>query len=710
MAMEYRNKVLDTHPKPVLCVQCGPKLVYTAGEEAVIRVWENESGNPHSVLTQHVGWIMGLLYCAEHKILFSCAVDGMLIAWGQAGKILQKIQTNSPIYSLAYNSRRQQLMVGHNRCVRVFTFLENLGNTNPLNTNILEAKSVTCHEHTDVVSCIVSAEGRFYSAGYDRKIMIYDIPHHGDLKLRVAHVISNAHDAAISCMVYGKDQDNSWLITGSFDRMVKLWSLDGNLLQRFDGFRSMVIWRYNQMASVTVLPGHADVVECLTFTSKEPLLIFSGGDDGIIKKWERLQLNTFMYSEETLILPNPEPTTPPPVQTTLTRDPTLRRKQQSLLHKRISEKLDTWKRFMEDDTERQQQVALMSGSAVKAFQRKQQQLEAPKQRRRSLDVIDGGGSGRGVGGMAVASKPVSRPGVVSLCYYEDLDLLVSGYEDSKIHVWGYNEETVKYVGDVDLRDKEILDANGGVSNRVAGMTLKASLLGHTEAVTAITCFERDGMHWLVSTGWDRRICIWDLKGARLQDVFRGGFPIGGGREELAADGIILDIEYCAERNEIAYASADKLAYVRRFSPKGDEMVLLAVLQGHEAEVTQVRWNQKYSQWITGSEDRTIRVWPSTGIPCLRIINNDGPITALCIDSINGCIISGSQDKIIRVIDPEKKDEVVQKNVGHLDEIRSIVHIPARGQYVSASWDNTVRIWNAYTKKGQRRIGVKNFVE
>ncbi|KAJ3043664.1 hypothetical protein HDV00_004437 [Rhizophlyctis rosea] len=578
--------------------------------------------------------------------------------------------------------------------------------------------------------------------------MIYDIPHHGDLKLRVSHVISNAHDAAISCMVYGKDQDNSWLITGSFDRMVKLWSLDGNLLQRFDGFsdtitsvcyviptqtlwvtagstipivfdprsgvnvsdfvstddprlqhhgatpifkhllfvpetyevvgitnrRSIIMWRYNQMASVTVLPGHADVVECLTFTSKEPLLIFSGGDDGLIRKWERLQLNTFMYSEETLILPKEEKPEEAILINTFSRNPEERRKKQSALHKRISEKLDVWKRFMEDDTEQQQQVALMSGAAMRDFQRKQQRMEAPKQRRRheSLTADDDESVVRaGIGGMAVADKPAARPGVVSLCYYEELDLLISGYEDSKIHVWGYNEETVKYVGDVDAKDKELLDANGipndGVTNRVAGMTLKFSLPGHFEAVTA-----------LVSTGWDRRICIWDLTGARLQDVFRGGQPGGGGREELAADGIILDIEYCAERNEIAYASADKLAYVRRFSPKGDEMVLLAVLHGHEAEVTQ----------------------PSTGIPCLRVINNDGPVTALCIDSLNGCIVSGSQDKIIRVIDPEKKDEVVQKNVGHLDEIRSIIHIPVRGQYVSASWDNTVRIWNAY-KKGSR---------
>ena len=93
----------------------------------------------------------------------------------QLGETDAPSQTNSPIYSLAYNSRRQQLMLGHNRSVRVFTFLENLGNTNPLSTDVLESKSVTCHEHLDVVSCIVSAEGRFYSAGYVTSIMVSDV-------------------------------------------------------------------------------------------------------------------------------------------------------------------------------------------------------------------------------------------------------------------------------------------------------------------------------------------------------------------------------------------------------------------------------------------------------------------------------------------------------------------------------------------------------
>jgi hypothetical protein len=74
-------------------------------------------------------------------------------------------------------------------------------------------------------------------------------------------------------------------------------------------------------------------------------------------------------------------------------------------------------------------------------------------------------------------------------------------------------------------------------------------------------------------------------------VFRNSNQKSFGKEELAADGIILDLEYNPDRNEFGYASSDKLAYIRKFSPKGDEMLLQAILVGHEAEVTKVRNNQ-----------------------------------------------------------------------------------------------------------------------
>ncbi|KAJ1558347.1 hypothetical protein HK096_002054, partial [Nowakowskiella sp. JEL0078] len=358
--------------------------------------------------------------------------------------------------------------------------------------------------------------------------------------------------------------------------------------------RSVTTWKYNPIAPVTVLSGHTDVVECLTFTSKEPLLIFSGGGDGVIRKWERLQLNTFMYSQEPLALPKEDKHEEEIIINSYSKNTDERRRLQAALHRRVNAKLDMWKRSIIEDEfalvsstgsgeaansgggGQDKQLELMSGEAVAAFKRKELQLKSESNS--SMRAILGDAKKKVI-------KAPPKPGVVSLVYYEDLDLLISGYEDSKIYVWGYNEDAVKYVPkDEAEKEKDVHDgfANDSVTNRVAGMTLKFTLQEHKEAVTGLICFCKDGIHWLLTTGWDRRLCLWDIKQGRLQDIFRNNFGIAG-KEELAADGIILALEYCAERCEFAYASADKHAYIRRFSTKGDEMTLLAVLQGHDAE-------------------------------------------------------------------------------------------------------------------------------
>ncbi|KAJ3091362.1 hypothetical protein HK102_000820 [Quaeritorhiza haematococci] len=641
---------------------------------------------------------------------------------------------------------------------------------NTTSTDILERWSIGCREHTDVVSCLVSCEGRFYSAGYDRKIIIYEISHHGDLKLRAANVIHNAHDAAITCMTYGKDADNSWLITGSHDRTVKLWSLDGSLLQRYDGFGDTItaaiyivptktLWItantsapiiYDPRSGINVSnfvnidqdgPSKSTTagmtIRHLTYVpetneddihviqlilrdlsaSKEPLLIFSGGKDGVIRKWERMQLNSFMYSQEPLIMPRDDKADDLNPNATPRELAIQKQMKRSALRRRVE---NNWRKSLssleEDEvaTHARNQVELLSGETMKAFKRQQSLINLNAvctTAEVSYSAVIGAAqskgnapAGKGRGDLSSGLKS-TKAGVNCLFYYEELDLLISGNEDNKIYIWGYNQEAVKNVVSDEPGNLDFLDhQTDGVTNRVAGMTLKQVLQDHKDAVTGIVCFPKDGNHWMVSTGWDRRICIWDLNKKKLHDVFRQGsnkksnstaalfqssqqksstsllnLTSMGNKEELAADGIILCLEYAPERNAIAYGSTDKLAYVRRFSSTGSDMPLQVVLQGHEAEVTRIKWNSVHQQWVTGSEDRTIRIWPALGLPCLKVINNDGPVTALCVDLINGCIVTGSQDQVIRVYDPSRADgeyqAVIQRN------------------YVSASWDNTVRIWN-----------------
>ena len=61
------------------------------------------------------------------------------------------------------NSRHHQIMAGHNKKVRLFQLIN--PEESHSGTEVLEKKSVTCSEQLDIVSCIISCEGRFYSAG-----------------------------------------------------------------------------------------------------------------------------------------------------------------------------------------------------------------------------------------------------------------------------------------------------------------------------------------------------------------------------------------------------------------------------------------------------------------------------------------------------------------------------------------------------------------
>lgn len=118
--------------------------------------------------------------------------------------------------------------------------------------------------------------------------------------------------------------------------------------------------------------------------------------------------------------------------------------------------------------------------------------------------------------LVATGKKILRPGVVSMCYYEELDLLISGYEDCKIRefawgfrlshdvklgIWGYNEETIVYIPDpakaAGEPDAAAAQNETNVNSRVAGMSLKATFKEHKDAVVALTCIKQDDRHVLV---------------------------------------------------------------------------------------------------------------------------------------------------------------------------------------------------------------------
>ncbi len=85
------------------------------------------------------------------------------MVWNSSGKLIQQLKTLSAIHSLAYNSRRQQFLFGYNSKVKLYQ----ISNLDEVFTGDLfqPHPSAICTDHQDIVSNIVSTEGRFYSSG-----------------------------------------------------------------------------------------------------------------------------------------------------------------------------------------------------------------------------------------------------------------------------------------------------------------------------------------------------------------------------------------------------------------------------------------------------------------------------------------------------------------------------------------------------------------
>ncbi|TNN18986.1 Vegetative incompatibility protein [Schistosoma japonicum] len=255
-------------------------------------------------------------------------------------------------------------------------------------------------------------------------------------------------------------------------------------------------------------------------------------------------------------------------------------------------------------------------------------------------------------------------------------------------------------------DKQTLES---VSRHIFGMKCRFVLVGHNDSVTCLLSvnYKMDPIHQfiLLTSGWDRCICIWDLKSGELIDKFQETQCPTQKDSHKAAKGAVLDMAYNPELDIFAYACSDWFIYVRKFSVNGNKMDLQTKLIGHNGPVNCVVYNPSnfesgnQSEWITGSDDCTIRIWKTTKEEemCRLTLNANGPITCLCLDLKRNILLAGV-DKEIKIYDP-LTGHVYRNYKGHEDIIRSIAILLEEDEYVSASADGQIRIWNAW--KGNR---------
>ena len=123
---------------------------------------------------------------------------------------------------------------------------------------------------------------------------------------------------------------------------------------------------------------------------------------------------------------------------------------------------------------------------------------------------------------------------------------------------------------------------------------------------------------------------------------------------------------------------------------------LRVLEGHTRPVWSVALHADGRRAVTGSWDKTVRVWDLDTGACLRTLHGhtDG-VTSVALHVDGRRAVTGSEDKTVRVWDLDT-GACLRVLEGHTDGVRSVaLHADGR-RAVTGSWDKTVRVWDLDT--------------
>jgi WD40 repeat protein len=258
----------------------------------------------------------------------------------------------------------------------------------------------------------------------------------------------------------------------------------------------------------------------------------------------------------------------------------------------------------------------------------------------------------------------------------------------------------------------------GGQNAVIKVSSKPPFISHISTINAID-FSRDGK-LLISGSSDNNIKLWDVETSTLIKTFsehvtatRDVKFTPDGMSAISAEnsyivywrnavvgpigrlafyghtGTVYSVDMSADMNTIISGSQDRTIKVWN-AGNGD---LIKSINAHNGIIYQVEFNSANNQFASCSIDSTIKIWDSNTYELITTLKSTrGELRSISYHSSGNYIASSGSSSLIDIWDISN-GEVFRTLEGHTNSVRKVMFSRSRNKIISGGSDDKVIIWN-----------------
>ncbi|BBE08287.1 HNWD1 protein [Mycoavidus cysteinexigens] len=275
--------------------------------------------------------------------------------------------------------------------------------------------------------------------------------------------------------------------------------------------------------------------------------------------------------------------------------------------------------------------------------------------------------------------------VKDIAFSQNSELLASASIDKTVKLWVVKSGALQHIfeGHSDSVEGVAFSPDGKwiassstdktVRLRKVKQTPPPVLEGHTDCIKSLA-FSPNGK-WFASSGADKTVNLWDAQTHTLSRTFRGQETVGFSPDnELAL----------ANHERIKLWSIETLLFKRSSTLK----TLI------DSTICSIAFSPD-SKWLTvAGEDETLELWSLEANTAKLKGYIDSVYAAFSPD--NTQLASVNEDGTIHLYSLANKPEIQHTLKGHSDQIYSIAFSPTGRWLASASYDETIKLWDVKT--------------